>query len=114
MKRAGFDIISPAFDAGENQIDKISKILPVERIDDYLTVMTSRYCILGSFVANRKEGEKCSCPCLKGNYYIEDKFTQKYDIVCSNNDCVMRIVKKYELKNRQEKVNSYIRNNILK
>ena len=114
MKEAGFDIISPAFDAGENQIDKISKILPVERIDDYLTVMTSRYCILGSFVANRKEGEKCSCPCLKGNYYIEDKFTQKYDIVCSNNDCVMRIVKKYELKNRQEKVNSYIRNNILK
>ena len=114
MKEIGFDAISPAFDATEPQIDKMSNILPIERIDDYLTIMTSRYCILGSFVANRKEGQNCSCPCLKGDYYIEDKFAQKYNIVCSNNDCVMRIVKDYELKNRQENNTIYIRNNMLR
>ena len=76
IKSLGFDVVSPAFDAQEAQIDKISKVLPVERIDDYITIMTSRYCILGSFVANRKVGEKCSCPCLKDNYYLEDKFAQ--------------------------------------
>lgn len=113
MKSLGFDIISPAFDAQESQIDKISKVLPVERIDDYLTIMTSRYCILGSFVADRKIGEKCSCPCLKDNYYLEDKFAQKYDIICSNSDCVMRILKEYRLENRNENTNSYIRNNII-
>ena len=113
IKSLGFDVVSPAFDAQEAQIDKISKVLPVERIDDYITIMTSRYCILGSFVANRKVGEKCSCPCLKDNYYLEDKFAQKYSIVCSNEDCIMRIVKENRLANRSEKTNSYIRNNIL-
>lgn len=113
IKSLGFDIISPAFDANEPQIDKISKVLPVERIDDYITIMTSRYCVLGSFVVNRKPGENCSCPCLKDNYYLEDKFAQKYNIVCSNEDCIMRIVKEHRLTNRVEKMNSYVRNNVL-
>ena len=76
--------------------------------------MTSRYCILGSFVANREEGKICSAPCKQGGYYLEDTFGEKYDIVCSNIDCVMKILKKYNLvKNKFEKNMLHIRNNII-
>lgn len=110
----GFDIITPSFDANDEQISKISELFDIELVDDYITVMTSRYCILGSFVANREEGKICSAPCKQGGYYLEDTFGEKYDIVCSNIDCVMKILKKYNLvKNKFEKNMLHIRNNII-
>lgn len=114
MKKTGFDIITPAFDADTNQISEMSKYVNVELVDDYIIAMTSRYCILGSFVENRKVGESCSSPCINGGYYLEDTYGEKYDIVCSNIDCVMKILKEHKIKSEGiNKKLSHIRNNII-
>lgn len=104
MRNQGFDVIVPSFDANENQIERLSKISNIELVDNFIDVMTSRYCILGSFIANRKKGEKCSAPCTKDNYYLIDSYGQKYNIVCNNLDCTMKILKKYK-NNLKEKYN---------
>lgn len=114
LKELGFDIITPAFDCTTEQIKEMNKYVNIELVDDYITVMTSRYCILGSFVENRKEKEACSSPCIEGNYYIEDTYGEKYDIVCNNIDCVMKILKKQKL--QKEGINKnmlHIRNNMI-
>lgn len=96
MMSQGIDIITPAFDADEEQIENLSKVTDIELVDNYLDVMTSRYCILGSFVANREVGQKCSGPCMKDDYYILDIYNEKYPIICNNKDCTMKILKKYK------------------
>ncbi len=103
MKEQGFDIITPAFDATEEQINKLSNVVPIELVDNFIEVMTSRYCIIGSFVANRNE--KCSAPCLKDKYYLIDSYNEKYDILCNNLDCTMKIIKKNKL-NKKGKYNT--------
>ena len=56
--------------------------------------MTSRYCILGSFVANRSQGEVCTKPCILNNFELKDSYGYSYNIVCDSNDCIMRIIKR--------------------
>ena len=89
----GFDIISPSLELTEEKVN-IFKDFNIEIVTDYQTVMTSRYCILGSYIENIKEGSKCNMPCIKNNYYLLDSYNKKYDIICNNIDCVMRIVAK--------------------
>lgn len=114
FKNLGFDVIVPGFDTSNEQINLISRYVEVELVDDYITVMTSRYCILGSFVANRETGEVCSSPCTKDKYYLLDSYKEKYDIVCNNVDCTMRIVKKNKLnKNNINRGIISVRNNIV-
>lgn len=108
----GFDVITPSFDSTPEQIVALSKIAPIELVDNYITVMTSRYCILGSFVAGRKEGEACSAPCQKDKYYLKDSYDENYDIVCNNLDCTMQIIRKYnKTKRGLEKIDFSTRNN---
>lgn len=114
LKEIGFDIITPAFDASNEQINKMYEYANIELVDDYITAMTSRYCILGSFIANRNKDSLCFAPCMSKGYYIEDTYGERYDIVCNNIDCVMKILKKHRLE--KEGLNlkmSHIRNNII-
>lgn len=91
MKKLGFDAIVPAYDMNVEDIYNMSKYVDIEVVNDFATVMTSRYCILGSFIANRED--KCSMPCVKEKYYLIDSYGYKYYIVCDNLDCIMRLVK---------------------
>ena len=76
--------------------------------------MSSRYCMIGSFVEDRKEDAICSSPCQNGEYYIEDTYGEKYNILCNNIDCVMRVIKEHKLiRDGLNKDLSYIRNNII-
>lgn len=110
----GFDIITPGFDATNEQINKLDRVCNIELVNGYITAMTSRYCMIGSFVENRKEGAVCSMPCQKGEYYIEDTYGERYNILCNNIDCVMRVIKENKLnKEGLNKNLSYIRNNII-
>ena len=114
FKNLGFDIITPDFDADNEQINKMYEYVNVELVDDYVSAMTSRYCILGSFVANRNKDSICFAPCTAKGYYIEDTYGERYDIVCNNIDCVMKILKSHKLE--KEGLNrklSHIRNNII-
>lgn len=114
FKNLGFDIIVPSFDTSNEQINFMDRFVEIELIDDYITVMTSRYCILGSFVEERKEGKLCSAPCTKEKYHLLDSYNEKYHIVCNNVDCTMRIVKKHKLdKNNLNRGIISIRNNIV-
>lgn len=107
----GIDIIVPDFDCSEKQFNNICKYFNVEVVDDYITVMTSRYCMLGSFIGRKNEKNICSAPCKSGNYYLLDKYKEKYNIITNNYDCTMSIVKRNQQKFKA--LNCYIRNTIL-
>ena len=92
LKSMGFDAITPSIEVSEDDIVKISQILPVDIICDKIPVMTSRYCILSSFLRD-KSIKKCSKPCIKDNYKLKDEYGYIYDILPDNVDCVMRIIK---------------------
>lgn len=95
LKELEFDEIVPAFDIPNENIENMSKYINICISNDYVVVMTSRYCILGSFIANRKDlNNNCSMPCTKDSYYLKDSFGYNREIVCDNIDCVMRILKK--------------------
>lgn len=90
----GIDFIVLSIDLEDKkQIEKLNKNFNIENINGQICTMTSRYCIIGSFVANRKYGKACSIPCIKDRYYIKDFKGEKYDIICNNLDCTMKIMK---------------------
>ena len=89
----GVDVITPSVELEDEDILKLSKNFNIECVKNIITVMTSRYCILGSFVEKREQNKVCSKPCIKNSYYITDKNNAKYQIICDNIDCIMRIVK---------------------
>ncbi len=112
LSSIGIDVITPGIDASSNQIEKLAKIVDLELVDDYIQVMTSRYCIIGSFVANRKENEKCCAPCMKDTYYLTDTYGKKYYLTTNSIDCVMRILSEYNL-DENKYLNIAIRHNII-
>lgn len=89
----GFDIITPAYDLEIKSMENLSKYVNLQIVHDFVTAITSRYCILGSFIANRAEDEKCTMPCIKDKYYLIDSYGYKYYILCNNLDCVMKIIR---------------------
>lgn len=103
LKDLGFDIIVPSFDMNISNIENMSKYINICISNDYVVVMTSRYCILGSFIENRKSNyKKCSMPCERDNYYIKDTYGYNREIICDNLDCIMRILKKIKKINIEE------------
>lgn len=91
LKENLIDRIAVNIETTGKQIDEISKICEVELVEDLCTAMTSRYCIIGSFV--NKDKDICSKPCIYGNYTLVDGFGKAYNILSDNTDCVMRLVR---------------------
>lgn len=106
----GFDIICPSLELREEDVKSIDEFANIEVVTDFQTIMTSRYCVLGAYIANRKDTSKCSMPCIKDEFYILDSYGKKHDIVCNNIDCVMRIVTK---RNRFKNTNLRLRRGII-
>ncbi|MCX8074445.1 MAG: DUF3656 domain-containing protein [Clostridia bacterium] len=92
-KSLGIDIITPSVELTVSEMSQISKICKIEIVQNYITVMTSRYCILGSFVSDRKENEKCKFPCRGLNYVLKDTHGLKYNVICDSTDCIMSLVR---------------------
>lgn len=93
LVKEGFDVITPSYDMSITDIENMSRYVNVEIVEDYITVMTSRYCILGSMLEDRKENKNCSMPCLKDRFYLKDDYGYKYHIINDSTDCIMRLVK---------------------
>lgn len=93
LVKEGFDVITPSYDMSITNIENMSRYVNVEIVEDYITVMTSRYCILGSMLEDRKENKNCSMPCLKDRFYLKDDYGYKYYIINDSIDCIMRLVK---------------------
>lgn len=106
----GFDIICPSIELREEDGNSIYEFVNIEVVTDFQTVMTSRYCVLGAYIANRKDTSKCSMPCIKDEFYILDSYGKRHDIVCNNIDCIMRIVTK---RNRFKNTNLRLRRCII-
>ncbi len=94
----GFDRITLLPEQNSNKLNLKDSYNNIEVVDDFITVMTSRYCILGSFIARRKNNEKCSRPCRKSKYVLKDICDKSIYIVCNDLDCIMRLVKHYYCK----------------
>lgn len=105
-KQQNFDdaIISPEL-PNEN-INDISKILNVEQVKNYVDVMTSRYCILGSFIGYDPKLKLCEKPCRTNSYYMVDSFGKKYHLICDDTDCIMKIVKEFKKEYDLDKINN--------
>lgn len=93
LVKEGFDVITPSYDMIVTDIENMSRYVNVEIVEDYITVMTSRYCILGSMLEDRKENKNCSMPCLKDRFYLKDDYGYKYYIINDSIDCIVRLVK---------------------
>lgn len=98
-KNIGFDIVVPSVELKAEQLLNLNKLFNVETVLDYIEVLTSRYCILGAYVSNRQKNKKCTMPCVKNKYYITDKYNKKYNLICNNFDCIMKIVARTYIKN---------------
>lgn len=101
MEKIGFDVITPAYDTPNEVISEMSKYVKLELVHNYICALTSRFCILGSFIADRDDN-KCSMPCIKDKYYLTDTYGYKYNIVCDNIDCVMRLIRSIKNINVEE------------
>ena len=92
MKNNSFDSITPSYELSILDMKNISKIIPIEIISDKMTVMTSRYCILSSFLRDKKL-DVCSRPCQKDNYKLKDEYNFTYEIYTDSIDCISRLVR---------------------
>lgn len=93
LKKLGVDEFTLSFELTDEEISSMLPNKDIELVENLACAMTSRYCILGSFVSNRKSKKDiCSRPCIDA-YYIKDEFGKEYDIVCDNVDCIMRLIR---------------------
>lgn len=94
LKSFGFDEFTLSLELFDDEIKDMLSVGKLELTENLACAMTSRYCILGSLVSERKsESDVCSRPCMQGEYYIKDTFGKEYAIVCDNIDCVMRLIR---------------------
>lgn len=87
-----FDLIVPSVELSIEDIKELDEYFNISLNLDIITVMTSRYCILGSFIGRKDDKSRCTMPC-KYTYHLKDTHGANYYIICDNIDCVMRIVK---------------------
>lgn len=106
----GFDIIAPSFELSSQDLQKMSQHFNIEIVKDYISVMTSRYCILGTYISNRKNGGMCKMPCNKDKYYLKDFHGKKYHIISNNLDCTSIIISQT---NEDNDLNARFRRSIL-
>ncbi len=109
----GLDVITPIFETDEADIEKIAKIKNVELVEGLATAMTTRYCMLASFVSNAEEKNECKAACKSGKYYIEDTYNKKYNIIPDNTDCITEIVRNKRKYPENLRNNYSIRYNVL-
>ena len=96
IKHIGFDELMPSVETDEKTLINMSKIIKLEVLKNNITVMTTRYCVLSSFLRD-KTLDKCSMPCLKEKYKLMDEKNYTYDIYSSNIDCISEYVRHYKL-----------------
>ncbi|MEG0282931.1 MAG: U32 family peptidase [Clostridia bacterium] len=90
----GIDKVAVMTDLPESQLNILDTRFNLEKISGYLTVMTSRYCILGSYI---NQNAACTAPCKDGQYYLVDAKGIKLPLVCKRLDCIMKVLKEIPL-----------------
>lgn len=91
LKSQGFDELILTGEQKEESINRLSKVIKTNLLEGQICVMTSRYCVVGSFLKGNRKQEKCTMPCLENRYYLKDSHDYRYDLICDSMDCIMRI-----------------------
>ena len=72
LRKLGIDEFTMSFELTDEDIASMLPNKNIELVENLACAMTSRYCILGSFVSDRKSiKDVCSRPCVD-SYYIMD------------------------------------------
>ena len=95
IKEQGFDELIVTGEQLEDSILDVSKIIKTSILNGQICVMTSRYCIVGSFLKGKNENKlkNCTMPCMQDKYHIKDLHGYNYDLVCDNIDCLMKVIR---------------------
>jgi len=109
LKGLGFDFSTLSFELEDGDVAKLVENNDVELVENLATAMTSRYCLVGSFVGTTNK-DICNRACAKGKYYILDSFNKRYDIICDNFDCIMRLIRNKNKYNEDIRNKANIRN----
>lgn len=80
------DAICLGIETSMEDIDKIKDLVNVEVIEDYVTVMTSRFCPIKAFAGK--------CKCKESEFKLVDSYNNDYFIVSDSSDCIIRLVRK--------------------
>lgn len=93
LKEFGIDKVTPLFEKDNIDLESINNILHIEIVQDMATVMTTRYCVIASFVKDIQKQGECGAECKKNDYYLVDEHNKHYDILTDNMDCITRYVR---------------------
>lgn len=102
LKRLGVDVLTPLVES-DLETDTLDELFETETVYDWVTVMTTRYCVISSFVTNSVKRADCNLACTKESYYLLDEQNKRYDIITENLDCITKIVTR--LNNKTDKSN---------
>lgn len=91
-KNNSVDIVTVSNEIEESSLNKIKEIINVEIIDNYITTMTTRFCLISSFT------DKCNCNEINNIYTIKDDLNAKYYVISDSIDCISRLVKQFDNK----------------
>lgn len=101
LKELKFDMVCISPEIKSNEILYINNIIDVELLNNKITVMTSRYCVLSSFLRDKNK-YNCSMPCKNGIYKLKDEKNYTYDIYANNIDCITKFVRSINVNNNYE------------
>lgn len=93
LQQLGMDVLTPLVESNL-LIEDLYEQYETEQVCDLVTVMTTRYCVISSFVKNSKTIRECNMECSKQDYYLLDELNKRYDIVTDKLDCITRLVTK--------------------
>jgi hypothetical protein len=86
LKESGIDRITISPEIDESEIKNISSIIDVETVENFVTVMTSRFCPVKAYSKG--------CNCVNNIYELKDNYNNvKYNVVCDNTDCVVKLIR---------------------
>ncbi len=86
LKEQGIDKITISPEIDESEIQNIAKVIDVEVIENFVTVMTSRFCPVKAYSKG--------CNCNNNSYELKDNFNNvRYKVVCDNTDCIVKLVR---------------------
>jgi len=110
LNKFGFDFVTLSLELDNDEVlELVKNNSNIELVENLACAMTSRYCIIGSFVGT-EEKKICNRACMQGKYYILDNMNKRYDIICDNYDCIMRLVRNKDRYNEEIKEIANIRN----
>ena len=93
LKELGINKVTPLFENDEIDLESINNVLPIELVQDMATVMTTRYCVIASFVKDITKHGDCQAQCKKQDYYLIDEQNKRYDILTDDMDCISRYIR---------------------